>query len=147
MRSSSPAAPTRPAPCSPSFRGGARIFAEGLYDFLWGRGSDEVRFERWCEAVSTLPRRQTRVLTWPVVTVFPFLAVPDRHIFLKPTTVKKAAERWGFDFRYHSRPNWGTYANYLDFAATIRHAIRDLKPKDMIDIQSFLWVQGSDEYD
>jgi hypothetical protein len=24
--------------------------------------------------------------------------------------------------------------------------LRDLQPRDMIDIQSFLWVQGSDEY-
>jgi hypothetical protein len=24
--------------------------------------------------------------------------------------------------------------------------IPDLKPLDMIDLQSFLWVQGSDEY-
>jgi hypothetical protein len=23
---------------------------------------------------------------------------------------------------------------------------RDLRPRDQIDIQSFLWVQGSDEY-
>jgi hypothetical protein len=25
--------------------------------------------------------------------------------------------------------------------------VRDLSPRDMIDIQSFLWVQGSDEYE
>jgi hypothetical protein len=25
--------------------------------------------------------------------------------------------------------------------------LRDLKPRDMIDIQSFTWVQGSDEYE
>ena len=25
--------------------------------------------------------------------------------------------------------------------------VRDLKPRDMIDIQSFIWVQGSDEYE
>ena len=24
--------------------------------------------------------------------------------------------------------------------------LRDLRPRDMIDIQSFIWVQGSDEY-
>jgi hypothetical protein len=127
---------------------GAKIFARALFELVHGAGRDaREQFERWIDAIAQLPRRQTRVLTWPVVTVFPFLAVPDRHIFLKPTTVKKAAERWGFDFRYHSRPNWGTYANYLDFAATIRHAIRDLKPKDMIDIQSFIWAIGSDEYD
>ena len=29
---------------------------------------------------------------------------------------------------------------------TIRRDLRDLRPRDMIDLQSFLWVQGSDEY-
>ena len=52
---------------------GSRIFAEGLHDFLYGSGELERRFERWCEAVAALPRIQTRVLTWPVVTVFGFM--------------------------------------------------------------------------
>ena len=34
----------------------------------------------------------------------------------------------------------------LDFAAVVRRDLRDLRPRDTIDIQSFLWVQGSDEY-
>ena len=126
---------------------GARIFAEGLYDFLWGRGSDEARFERWCEAVATLPRRQTRVLTWPLVTVFGFIARPDTHIFLKPNVTRIAAEAYGFDFQYRSKPNWATYQSLLDFANTVRRDTSDLRPKDMIDLQGFIWVQGSDEYD
>ena len=129
------------------FRTGARIFAEGLYDFLWGRGSDEVRFERWCETVASLPRRQTRVLTWPLVTVFGFIARPDTHIFLKPNVTRIAAEAYGFDFQYRSKPNWATYRSLLDFAETVRRDTRDLRPKDMIDLQGFIWVQGSDEYD
>jgi hypothetical protein len=28
----------------------------------------------------------------------------------------------------------------------VRRDLRDLRPRDLIDIQSFLWVQGSDEY-
>ncbi len=126
---------------------GARLFAEGLYDFLHGGGSDQNRFERWCETVGTLPRRQTRVLTWPVVTVFGFLALPDRHIFLKPTVTRVAAENNGFDFEYRSRPGWETYASLLRFADVIRRDQSDLRPRDLIDIQSFIWVQGSAEYD
>src|SRR3954471_2291434 len=52
---------------------GARTFAQGLYDFLHGTRDMEQRFTRWCEVVAGLPRRQTRVLTWPVVTVFGFI--------------------------------------------------------------------------
>jgi hypothetical protein len=126
---------------------GAKVFAEGLYDFLYGGGGDRTRFEQWCEAVASLPRRQTRVLTWPLLTVFGFLAQPKGHFFLKPMVTRTAAREYGFEFDYRSRPNWATYANLLEFAATVEEDLTDLRPKDMIDIQSFLWVQGSDEYE
>jgi hypothetical protein len=126
---------------------GARAFAEGLYEFLHGRGRVERRFESWVDVVAGLPRRQTRVLTWPLTTVFGFIAQPDTHIFLKPNVTRAAAQAYGFDFRYRSRPNWETYASLLAFAASVRRDVRDLRPRDMIDLQSFIWVQGSDEYE
>jgi hypothetical protein len=125
---------------------GARAFATGLFELLHGPGSEERRFERWCDAVAGLPRRQTRVLTWPLVTVFGFLARPETHIFLKPRVTRLAAAEYGYDFAYTSRPNWDTYAGLLGFAERVRKDTRDLRPRDMIDLQSFLWVQGSDEY-
>jgi hypothetical protein len=125
---------------------GARAFAEGLYELLHGAGSLERRFNSWVEAVAALPRRQTRVLTWPMVTVWGFLAQPDTHIFLKPTVTRAAAAKYGFKFPYRSRPNWETYASLLELAGAVRRDQSDLGPRDMIDVQSFLWVQGSDEY-
>jgi hypothetical protein len=125
---------------------GARAFAEGLYDFLYGGGPLERRFERWRNVVATLPRRQTRVLTWPVLTVFGFIAQPEAHVFLKPNVTRRAALAYGFDFAYASRPTFTTYASLLAFAERVRRDVRDLRPRDMIDLQSFIWVQGSDEY-
>lgn len=126
---------------------GARTFAEGLYEFLHGRAALDKRFDNWTEAVAALPRRQTRVLTWPMVTVWGFLAQPETHIFLKPLVTRAAAREYGFDFHYKSRPSWETYSRLLQFAETLGHDLRDLKPRDQIDIQSFIWVQGSDEYE
>lgn len=125
---------------------GARAFAEGLYHFLFGGGNDEVRFNRWRDVVASLPRHQTRVLTWPVLTVFGFIAQPDRHVFLKPNVTRLAAKEYGFDFHYASKPSWPTYASLLAFANTVMRDQRDLDPKDLIDAQGFIWVQGSDEY-
>jgi hypothetical protein len=51
---------------------GACGFAVGLYEFLYGKGD----FDQWCAELGKLPRKQTRVLTWPVATVFPFIAMP-----------------------------------------------------------------------
>ena len=125
----------------------AKTFVTGLYDLLYHAGKPERKFQAWINAVGQLPRRQTRVLTWPVLTVFPFLARPEQHIFLKPNVTRRAANEYGFDFVYRSKPEWETYASLLAFAGQIRRDLRDMRPRDMIDIQSFIWVQGSDEYE
>ena len=125
---------------------GARLFAEGLFEFVYGEGG-EAGFTRWCDVVERLPRRQTRVLTWPVLTVFGFIARPDIHMFLKPNVTRIAAREYGAEFSYQSRPSWHTYASLLALARRVRTDLRDLRPRDLIDIQSFMWVQGSDEYE
>jgi hypothetical protein len=125
---------------------GAERFARGLYDWLYGPGSEAARFERWAGVVQGLPRRQTRVATWPVVTVFGSIARPKVHLFVKPLTIKRAADAYAFDLRYRPTPGWGTYAGILELARTVRADLADLGPRDQIDIQSFLWILGSDEY-
>ena len=128
----------------------ARLFANALYAFLYGRGSPQRKFEAWISALGELPRRQSRVVTWPLATVFGQIARPDLHLFLKPMVTRKAARAYGFDLEYHSDPSWPVYRDLLTFAAILQ---RDLgrKPgfraRDMIDIQSFIWVQGSAEYE
>ena len=117
-----------------------------LRALLNGGDTDQTRFERWVACVGGLPRRQTRVLTWPLVTVIGFIAQPDRHLFLKPMVTRAAAKAYGYQFDYVSRPNWGTYTSLLAFADQIRRDQQDLRPRDMIDLQGFIWVQGSDEY-
>lgn len=126
---------------------GARCFAHGLYALLHGAGSPESKFASWCQTLAALPRKQSRVLTWPLATVFGFIAQPEAHIFLKPTVTRIAAREYGFDFHYRSAPSWSTYSSLLEFARQIRRDQRDHRPQDMIDIQSFIWVLGSDEYE
>lgn len=126
--------------------GGATIFATSLFEFLHGRRSPERRFDDWVDALRSLPRRQARLVTWPVATVFGFLAQPDTHFFVKPAVTRRAALACGLDLPYRPQPSSEIYANVLDLATTVRRWLRDLRPRDMIDIQSFLWVQGSDEY-
>jgi hypothetical protein len=126
---------------------GARAFSRGLFALLHGDGPMDARFDAWRDVVAALPRRQTRVLTWPVVTIFPFIAQPRIHLYMKPTVTRVAAEAYGFDLAYRSAPGWETYRSLLDFGRRVRSDVRDLRPRDQIDIQSFIWVQGSDEYD
>jgi hypothetical protein len=59
---------------------------------------------------------------------------------------RRAARNYGYDLAYQSKPEWPTYSGILRFARAVRTDIQDLRPRDMIDLQSFIWVQGSDEY-
>jgi hypothetical protein len=124
----------------------AQAFACALFDFLHGTEPPEIRFASWIAALDRLPRRQTRVLTWPLATVFGFIAQPKRHFFFKPTVTREAFSRCGLRFEYSSRPSWPVYSAILQAVRTVRNEIASMRPRDMIDMQSFLWVQGSDEY-
>ncbi len=126
---------------------GAKAFSEGLFEYVYGKSSFEKRFENFANVLSMLPRKQTRVRTWPLQTVFGFIANPEEHIFLKPRVTQVAAKKYEYDFVYQSKPNWETYKSLLDFAEQVRKDTADLKLKDFIDLQSFIWVLGSDEYD
>jgi hypothetical protein len=125
---------------------GAKAFANGLYDYVYGTKSLEERFNNFSEIIASLPRKQTRVHTWPLQTVFGFIANPQEHIFLKPRVTQVAAEKYRFNFQYRSKPNWESYKSLLEFAEQVRRDTVDLKPQDYIDLQSFIWVMGSDEY-
>jgi hypothetical protein len=125
---------------------GAKAFAAGLWDLLHGDAPMPEHFDRWAAVLAHLPRRQTRVLTWPLATVFGFIAQPRLHFFLKPMVTRRAARNYGYNLAYQAKPDWATYSGVLAFAQTVRTDIRDLRPRDMIDLQSYIWVQGSDEY-
>ena len=126
--------------------GGAEAFAKGLYKYIYGKESLQQRFEDFVAVVGKLPRKQTRVLTWPLVTVFGFIGNPKEHIFLKPVVTKSAARKYDYPFNYHSKPNWSTYQDLLGFANQVKRDTQSYHPKDYIDLQSFIWVMGSEEY-
>ena len=124
----------------------AQRFAAGLWEFVQASPGAET-FERWSGTLESLPWREGGGPTWPVATVFGFIARPDQHLILKPVVTRVAAREYGFDFWYHSQPNSRTYLSLHEFAATILLDLRDLGPSDMIDIHSFIWVQGAGEYE
>ena len=125
---------------------GAKTLATGLFDYIYSNQRLEDRFEAFVAVVEKLPRKQTRVLTWPLVTVFGFIANPNEHIFLKPMVTKIAARKYGFPLSYQSKPNWNTYQSLLKFASEVRKDTMSYHPKDYMDLQSFIWVLGSEEY-
>src|SRR6187397_701670 len=66
-------------------------------------------FKMMAEAVSQLSADGGKVHTWPIVTLLPFLADPNRFIALKPTNTELIAARMSMDLKYDTTPNWETY--------------------------------------
>lgn len=79
---------------------------------------------------------------WTVVTYLPFLWKPAEHIFLKPEMIRAFAERVGHPFAYIYKPELdiAVYDSLLDLAKTTKEKVVDLSPRDMIDIQGFMWT-------
>ena len=119
----------------------ATRYAESISGLLGAEDTNAELFDKTATTVSGLPaeKGRARVFTWPIVTLLPFLAAPDRFMFLKPEATKTAAERLGFDLLYTSTPNWGTYSRLLDMSRLLMQLLKPLGAQDLIDVQSYIW--------
>jgi len=77
---------------------------------------------------------------WPLATLFPFLAQPERHMFLKPEATKNFAGWVGWELNYDPRLNWRTYSSLLEMTKKYLEELKPYGAKDIIDLQSFIWV-------
>lgn len=126
---------------------GARMLARGLFDMIHGHGDLGRRLDDFTAVLDGAPQRQTRLAKWPVATLFPFIAQPRRYLILKPNLMKRASSRLGFPLDYRSRPNGITYGHLMSGVARLWRQLEAWRPRDLIDIQGFLWVTSSDEYE
>ena len=61
---------------------------------------------------------------------------------------QQAAELCGFEISYQSTLNWKTYDRLLAFSRWLFEELtrQGLKPRDMIDVQSFIWCIAPGKY-
>jgi hypothetical protein len=82
---------------------------------------------------------------WTVVTYLPFLWRPEEHMFLKLEAMTDFAARVGHRFATDYEPTLdaAVYDSLLDLVARTSNELIELKPRDRIDVQSFIWVVGN----
>jgi len=121
-----------------------RLFAERLFDLLYGHGEFRKRFEGFAECLEEIEAAK-----WTTMTYFTFLAFPEEHMFLKPQVTKHAAALAKAELNYKSDLNWLTYSCLLDFAKYLKNELvtMEMNPRDMIDVQSFMWYITPRKYD
>jgi hypothetical protein len=114
------------------------LFAEKLNQLLYGETDLEERFKSFSRALGEI-----RMAKWTILSYFLFIFFPDRFIFLKPIVTQPAAELSAFDINFRPDLNWQTFKGVLDFSEYLKSELKELKPRDMIDIQSFMWCLGT----
>lgn len=87
-------------------------------------------------ALETPPKRTP--MSWPIVTVLPFIANPSRHVLVKPNAMRAAAAGLGFDLKFRPAPNWATYERSLAFGQELLYFIKKRGGEDMIDVHAFI---------
>lgn len=117
-------------------------YFEALFDYVEADEPTADLFSAMVSALSRLPQPGSNPDSWPVATVFPFLANPSRDIFLRPTQAKKAAALMAFELNYEATPNWLTYSRWLRLANLMLEQLEGAR--DLIDVQSFLFVLCAD---
>jgi Protein of unknown function (DUF3553) len=117
-----------------------RRFSEALYSHLFGESDLEKRFMELCDLLYEMKAGK-----WTTATYFLFFLFPERYMFIKPTITKNSADICAFDIHYRPDLNWTTYEAVLRFSQFLKDALVDLKPRDMIDVQSFMWCIRPDK--
>lgn len=119
----------------------AKSFAHLLFSLLHGTGDFSARFDAFVKNLANIGADK-----WTIATYFLFFMHPERHMFVKPTITKNAAEVCAFDINYSPEVNARTYMLVMEFSAYLEQRIASLGPKDMIDVQSFMWCIAPGTY-
>ena len=116
-----------------------KMFSLALADLLYGMETEEARFKHFIRTLGIL-----RLNTWPFATLFSFIRHPLQYAFIKPAAIQNAAKALCWRISYKPEPNWKTYDAVLRLYAYIRTNLLEegMMPRDLIDVQSFIWSIG-----
>ena len=87
--------------------------------------------------------KKHKICRWPIVTYLPFLWETDNeNVILRHEPTNQFAVNVGHPFSevYESDLSPEVYESLLDLFTRTRNEIANLNPRDMIDVQSFVWV-------
>ena len=116
-----------------------RALVEQIYDLLYGPGDSPDRLQRFVEFLTA--NKITPYWTFP--TYFLFLIHPEADIFVKPRTMKTFFDLVGRSDEWKRKPSGQAYRMILSLARDVWKAFEAYHPRDMIDVQSIMWVAAN----
>lgn len=119
----------------------AELFFQRLFELLSVPSPSRARFDRLFAAAGGLASSPDAA--WVVGTLLPFIAEPERQVFLRPGTACDAARRLGCDLRWDDTPNWATYSAFRNFSTSLLEELRPIGARDHVDVETFLHVTAT----
>lgn len=85
--------------------------------------------------------------SWTIATYLASLWAPETCMLMRITATTRGANWLGHDFasQYRGQLDAEVYAAFIAFAQHLKDALADMSPRDLIDVQGFIWVVS--EYD
>lgn len=109
-------------------------YCNALFKLLHGPEEPSDRFNSFVGQLDDMSATK-----WTTATYFNFLVNSDSQMFVKPTITQNAAALCRWEINYQPKVNWQTYNQILKLAGHLFEGLSELKPRDFIDIQSFMW--------
>ncbi|MDP3638607.1 MAG: DUF3553 domain-containing protein [Azonexus sp.] len=116
-----------------------KLFSVALADLLYGAETEEARFKHFLRTLGILQLNK-----WPFATLFSFIRHPQQYAYIKPSAIQNAAKALCWRINYKPEPNWKTYDAVLRLYSYVRTNLFEegMMPRDLIDVQSFIWSVG-----
>jgi len=122
-----------------------KLFSTTLFDLLYSSDELSKRFECFATVLEKI-----NAVKWTTQTYFLFLTFLGKYMFMKPSVTQYAADVFAFELHYRSEINWNSYERLLLFSQYVSDELSKisdyLKPRDMIDTQSFIWSSVPGKY-
>ena len=109
-------------------------FGKSLFQLLYGQDSPQDRVVAFGQVLAGLDAAR-----WTTATYFLYLADPDTQMFMKAVRMKHIAAACNVELNYKTAINELTYRSLLKVTERLREELADMRPRDNIDIQSFIW--------
>lgn len=124
---------------------GMPAFLNALADLLDAPRPTRALFDAYLVAFTNLVTDTKKsAITWSIVSAIPYIAQPDRHMFVKQVPTCAAAAGLAFELKFNRKPNGVTYERVLAFSATLLEFITPRSGADMIDVQAFIAAVASE---
>jgi 5-methylcytosine-specific restriction enzyme B len=116
-------------------------FCATFFKLLYGQDPVETRLGEYLQYVTdrSLPNK------WTFPTYFLMFVHPETELFVKPTPVRNFLKLTGQAEVWDGTPSADRYVRIREVSWQVRDMLKEFGPRDMIDIQSVIWVAATAE--